>query len=122
MTHDEIRKNHFARLNDYRNSAEYAAYARVIGAEIPQGDLPPLVGNRWAIDKQTYDEFLEMLPPLGWKGGVFYMSEFSFDDITAKFSKEGDNYYCEFARYPAREAFADRVCPESDSAARGGRS
>jgi len=26
------------------------------------------------------------------------------NDITAKFSKEGDKYYCEFARYTARRA------------------
>jgi hypothetical protein len=103
MTHDETRKNHFARLNGYRQSAEYAAYARSIGAEVPHGELPSLLGNRWEIDKAVYDEFLGMLPPLGWKGGSFFMSEFSFDDITAKFSKDGDRYYCEFARYPARD-------------------
>jgi hypothetical protein len=103
MTHDEIRKNHFARLNGYRQSAEYAAYARTIGAEVPQGDLPSLLGNRWEIDEAVYDEFLGMLPPMGWRGGAFYMSEFSFDDITAKFSKDGDRYYCEFARYPGKE-------------------
>ena len=106
-THDDIRRNHFARLNAYANSAEYAEYARSIGAEVPPGDLPPLIGNRWEIDREIYNEFLEMLPPLGWRGGAFYMSEFSFDDITAKFSREGDKYYCEFARYPERHV--DRV-------------
>jgi Protein of unknown function (DUF1419) len=87
MTRDEIRKNHFARLNSYRNSAEYAAYAQSNSAKVPQGNLPSLLGNRWEIDEETYNEFLNILPPLGARGGSFFMSEFAFDDITAKFSK-----------------------------------
>lgn len=103
MTHDEIRKHHYERLNIYRQSSEYAQYARQIGAEVPEGDLPSLIGNRWEIDGHVYGEFLEMLPPLGWRSGSFYMREFSFDDITAKFSKEAHRYFCEFARYPSTE-------------------
>jgi len=102
MTHEEIRKHHFERLNSYRNSAEYAAYARKIGDEVPDGPLPAFVGNRWEIDKAVHDEFLNVLPPLDRKGDTFFMSEFCFDDITTKYSKEGDRYYCEFARYPER--------------------
>ena len=67
MTHAEIRARHFERLSGYRNSVESAQYAREIGADIPTGDLPSLVGNRWEIDEQTYDEFLGVLPPLGWR-------------------------------------------------------
>jgi hypothetical protein len=103
MTHDSVRKNHFERLNNYRHSAEYAEYARTIGADIPQGELPSLIGNKWEIDAETYREFLEMLPPLGWRGETFYMSEFTFSDISTKYSKEGDKYYCEFARYPEKK-------------------
>ncbi len=103
MMHDEIRNRHFARLNSYRHSAEYAEYAREIGAPVPEGELPKLIGDRWEIDAETYHEFLEVLPPMGWRGGSFYMSEFSFGDITAKFSKEADKYYCEFARFPERQ-------------------
>lgn len=102
MTHDEIRKQHFQRLNNYHHSSEYAEYAKQIGAEVPKGSLPSLLGDKWEIDRETYQEFLEVLPPLGWEGGTFYMCEFSFDDITAKFSKKGDKYYCEFARCPER--------------------
>ena len=104
MTHEEIRKRHFERLNNYHHSAEYAEYAKEIGGEVPQGGLPSLLGNRWEIDAEIYHEFLGMLPPLEWRNGAFYMSEFTFDNITAKFSKDGDKYYCEFARYPSREA------------------
>ena len=110
MTHDQLRTEHFRRLNAYRNSAEYADYAKEIGATPPGGDLPTLIGDRWQIDRTIYDEFLGMLPPLGWKGGTFYMREFSFGDITAKFTKEGERYFCEFAHYPARHA--DRVRAE----------
>jgi len=104
MTHDQLRTEHFRRLNDYRNSAEYVEYAKQIGAEPPAGQLPSLIGSRWEIDRAIYEEFLNILPPIGWKGGAFYMREFSFDDITAKFTKDGDKYYCEFARYPVRHA------------------
>jgi hypothetical protein len=102
MTAEELRKNHFARLNSYRHSAEYAEYAKAIGAPVPEGDLPCLLGHRWEIDKEIYHEFLEMLPPVNWKRGAFFMSEFSFDDITTRYSSDGDTYWCEFARYPER--------------------
>lgn len=97
------RAEHYRRLNDYRGTAEYAAFYRSIGAD--RGDpagLPSMLGNRWEITAELYDEFLNMLPPMGWSGGTFYMSEFTIDDITAKFSKEGGRYFCEHARFPNR--------------------
>jgi hypothetical protein len=103
MTHDETRKRHSEQLHGYRHSAEYAEYAKEAGAEPPQGPLPSLLGKRWEIDKETYGEFLEVLPPLARRGGSFYLSEFVFGDITTKYTKEGDRYYCEFARYPVRK-------------------
>lgn len=112
MTHQQLRDRHFQRLNRYRQSRECRDYCRQIGSTPPAGDLPSLIGDRWEIDRDIYEEFLEMLPPLGWTGGTFYMREFSFGDVTAKFSKEGDRYFCEFARYPARHA--DRVRAEGE--------
>lgn len=102
MTHEELRTRHYERLNDYRNSLEYQQSPCCFDKR--EGDFPSLLGARWEIDRDIYEDFLEMLPPLGWRGGVFYMREFSFDDITTKFSKEGDRYYCEFARFPGRAA------------------
>jgi hypothetical protein len=102
MIHDEIRKLHFERLNNYRQSAEYTEYSWAIGAPVLDEKLPSLIGNRWEIDAETYWEFLEVLPPLGWRGDTFYLSEFAFDDITTKYTKEGDKYFCEFAHYPER--------------------
>ena len=117
MTHEELRTRHFERLNGYRHSAEFADYRRSIEGDVPPGPLPSLVGDRWEIDRDIYDEFLNILPPLGWRGGTFYLMEFSFGDITAKFTREG-RYYCEHAPYPPRRAavvpFADRVRDASD--------
>ena len=104
MTHDDIRSTRYARRNGYRRSAEYAEYAEPIGADVPQGDLPSLLGDRWETDEGIYDHFLEILPPLGWRGDAFCMSESSFDGATSKSSREGDRHWCEFARYPGRRA------------------
>lgn len=107
MTHNEIRKRHAEHLRSYSRSAEFAAYARAAGFPVPEGDLPSLFGHRWEIDRETYWEFLEVLPPLGQKGGTFYLSEFIFDNITTKYTCEGGRYFCEFARWPEREQTPD---------------
>lgn len=93
-----LRDEHFKRLNAYRASREYAAYATTIGATLPAitAELPTLLGKRWAIDARIYNEFLEILPPMRWRGGSFLMREFTFGTITAKYTQEGDRYYCEF--------------------------
>lgn len=102
MTHDQIRQRHFEHLNSYRQSAEYAAYAKQVGMAVPEGELPTMIGKRWEIDAETYMEFLEVLPPLAHWPGSFVLSEFTFGDVTTKYTREGDHYYCEFARYPER--------------------
>jgi len=103
-----MRDNHFRRLGAYRDSKEYADYARAIGYPAPLGELPSLIGDRWEIDAETYDEFLNVLPPLRAPGSghnsSFYMSEFCFGDITTKYTQEGHKYYAEFARFPERAA------------------
>ena len=96
----DTRAAHFARLNDYRNTREYAEFYHSIGGEAPAGELPSLLGQRWEITEELYDEFLNMMPPRFWRGGSFYCCEALFDDVAAKFSKEGDRYFCEYARYP----------------------
>ena len=100
MTHEELKNRYYERLNDYRNSVEYQA--STCCWQKPTGELKTLIGDRWEIDEEIYDDFLNMMPPLGWRSGCFYMCEFSFDDITAKFTKEGNRYFCEFARFPVR--------------------
>jgi hypothetical protein len=63
LSHDELRKRHYERLNDYRNSVEYQASPCCY--QKPTGDLKALLGDRWEIDEEIYDDFLDMLPPLG---------------------------------------------------------
>jgi hypothetical protein len=104
------RDQHFARLNAYRNSVEYAEYAKIIGVEMSDGPRPSLIGARWQIDERIFNEFLELLPPLGWNGSSFYMSEFCFSDITTKYTREGDRYFCEFARRPTRKIATPPPC------------
>src|SRR6202000_2216614 len=85
----QVRANHFVFLNDYRYSKEYQEWNASIGGPAPQADLEPIIGLRWDIDEAIYNEFLGMLPPLGWNGSSFYMSEFSFSNITTKYSRVG---------------------------------
>ena len=98
MSPDEIRTRHYANLNSYRDLPGYAESRQ--NYEAMQAFFAQVVGQKWEIDEAIYDDFLEMLPPVGWRGYTFYFREFLFDDITSKFSREGDRYYCEFARYP----------------------
>ena len=97
------REDHFKRLNAYRRSREYLAYARAVGLDTTLNDmhermgvLPNLLGVRWQITERIYTEFLEILPPMRWTGTSFLMSEFVFGTITTKYTKEGDRYFCEF--------------------------
>ncbi len=90
---------HYRRMNDYKDSKEYAEYAKSIGHEVEEKPTRSLIGDRWEINEELYYEFLEMLPPMGWRNGAFFMCEFTFDNITNRFSQEEGKFYCEFARY-----------------------
>lgn len=57
-------------------------------------DIEPF--TPWAINKEIYWHFLEMLPPLKYTEGGFLMSEFKKGSITTHFFKKGDEYFCEF--------------------------
>ena len=92
---------HIRQLNAYTKDPEYLTLKSY---EDLAAFFEKQIGRRWEIDAAIYDEFLEMLPPLGWRGDTFYMSEFTFGDITSKFSREGDRYFCEVATYPPRPA------------------
>jgi hypothetical protein len=77
VTNDE----HYERLNVYPNT--------------------PTIGDKWEIDEETWWYFFEILPPYGYRGipggEEFYMSEFYTGNITTKYSRIGDRYYCEWA-------------------------
>lgn len=92
---------HISELNAYTRDPEYL---KLVTYEDREAFFEKQIGRRWEIDEAIYDEFLEMLPPMGWRGNTFYMREFTFGDITSKFSREGDRYFCEVATYPPRPA------------------
>jgi hypothetical protein len=98
-TADEIRTEHYRQLNAYQQDL---AYRVLEGYQELVDYFAGTVGRRWEIDAAIYNEALNILPPLGWRGDSFYMREYLFDDITHKFSREGDRYFCEVAYYPPR--------------------
>ena len=115
----EIVKNHFDRLNNYRNTKEFVEWARSIGydeeylSQFDQENLPSMLGNPWEINEDIYYHFLEILPPMGFKNGTFYMCEYNFDNITAKFTENDGKFYCEFARYThLMNEYAKRIAPK----------
>jgi hypothetical protein len=89
---DEVRRNHFQHLN-----------------QVPQSEF----GERWEINKVLWWEHLETFAEVlgftatpepggadGWATASFYSPEFRRDDITTKYTKDGDRYFCEIVRYP----------------------
>jgi hypothetical protein len=62
-----------------------------------------------------------VLPPLAYRDGSFYLSEFTFHDITTKYTKEGDKYYCEFAHWPRKEPGAGITAKEPNLAPNKGK-
>ena len=94
------RKEFFAWLNDRSNMpnmSEPDYYAKSVQAYADR------IGKRVEIDGETYDYFLEMMPPI-YGSGCFYMCEMSIENITTKFTHEGSHYYCEYARLPRKAA------------------
>lgn len=78
---DPTRRNHFAMLHQSHKR----------------------IGQPWEIDENIYWEFLGMLPPLDYKNGSFYMSEFYSGNLTTRYSRQGNRYFCEFAIYPPQK-------------------
>lgn len=100
MTHEQLRHQHYENLGKYRSLPEYHAYAHQIGW--PESYVEASYERRWEIDAEIYDEALGMLPPLKFDGTSFFVSEFLFANMTCKYSKVGDRYFCEFARFESR--------------------
>lgn len=93
------RHEFFEHLNAYSKTPEYKAHLAGNG---PRPDFGKLVGQRVEISEEEYWYFLEVLPPVGFTGSSFYMSEFLTENITSYFSKVGDRYFHEYRRAPAR--------------------
>jgi hypothetical protein len=65
--------------------------------EIDKRGYRNIEGLKAEITEKQYDDNLNILPPLKWQGGTFYMSEFLTGDLTTKFSrdKKTGKYYAE---------------------------
>ena len=95
-----IQDVHYARLDAYRHSREYAAYRQAPAEGVAPDGLPSLLGDRWEIDHDTYWYFLEVLPPLNMTRDGFVFAEYTFGDITTRYTEAAGRYYCEFVRWP----------------------
>ena len=63
--------------------------------EITKRQYQNIEGLKALIDEKTYWHFLECLPPLRFDGNVFFMSEFLTGNLTLKFWKIKEEYFCE---------------------------
>ena len=75
--------------------------------EIDKRNYQNIKGLKAKITEEKYMYFLEVLPPMGWKGNTFYMREFLSGDLTFKFTKVGNQFYCEVADF--REERSDLI-------------
>jgi hypothetical protein len=105
-----VRDAHYRQLNAYRDDPAYKA---LDGDEDRIAFFATQIGHKWEIDAALYDEFLDLLPPLGHRADSFYLSEFLFDDITHRFTREGERYFCEVAYYPPRPSGRAEAAPAS---------
>lgn len=90
------REQHFTRINSYHQSIEYAEFCKTIGTTPPFGCTKSLLSQRWEIDERLFNEFRDILPPLNFRGSSFLMREFIFGQITTKYTREGERYFCQF--------------------------
>ncbi len=87
------RDEHFTRLNEWNKSQEW---------KDGHYNFNALIGQKWEIPESVYWEFLEVLPPVGYRNGAFYMSEMLSGDITSRYSQIGDKYFHEYANLPVK--------------------
>jgi hypothetical protein len=91
-TTDPVRTAHFAWLN--------------------QKPRPP-VGERQEVNEAVYRYFEDLMTPCLWTETSFYMAEFDDDEVTRKYTREGELYFCEFAEYPGgQESRDEELWPE----------
>lgn len=55
------------------------------------------MGCYWRIDRDIYEEFLNVLPPRYQPAG-FTMIEYLTSDVTAYYLKVGNTYWCAYVR------------------------
>lgn len=75
-----------------------------LNKEIEKRGYQNIEGLKALIDEKTYWHFLECLPPLRFDGNVFYLMEFLSGDLTLKFWKEDEKYFCEVVKLVLSES------------------
>jgi hypothetical protein len=76
------REEHFANLNGYDNDGRYSP-----------GECAYVVGHRWEVTEEIFNEFLNVLPPIRWIGDSFCMSEMLSGSITSMYFKDSLGRY-----------------------------
>ncbi|WP_287228348.1 DUF1419 domain-containing protein [Mesorhizobium sp.] len=74
------RRQHYLNLNQYKMELQNADW---------------MLGKFWQIDREIYDEFLNLLPPIYCAGG-FRLCERLTGDIAATYLRVGSDYWCGF--------------------------
>ena len=87
------RTQHFVNLNAHR-----------------PGQAASRVGDVWRIDEEIYDHFLEILPPLDWRGSSFLISEALAGDIHSAYFECDGSLYSGFVRRPAAHKQISEMC------------
>lgn len=82
------------------NAAHFDGYAKTSFAE---GGACPYTGKtaeQFAAEGYDVlnDEQLNVLPPIGWNGSGFWMSEYTYGDVTAYYQRFGGRYYTSLQR------------------------
>lgn len=55
--------------------------------------------GRWKeVTEEEFNEQLNVLPPIGWNGSGFWMSEYTYGDVTAYYQRFGGRYYTSLQR------------------------
>lgn len=66
--------------------------------------FPATPGTKWPVTEQIYNHFLEVLPPLNWKGSSFMMSEAHHHTdkgvVRSRYFKENGLYWHEYVEVP----------------------
>ena len=76
--------------------------------DVLNAERPKPLNHQTEVDAETFDYFLGIMPPMGWKNGAFYVCEADSHTAThaihSKFSQVGSKFYHEYAAIPLRRA------------------
>ncbi len=83
----------------------YQVLTEVEYTKIHEEYLNSLCGNWQEITEDEYNEMLNILPPVDWKNGGFFIGERYMDDVTAFYQQWRDKYYTSYQRlsYPRQQ-------------------